>query len=230
MTQERLETMHRKRNKYEIIFSFGFDLGRLGQNQLWKKRFISNFWGAGQNPTVFYCDHSKESLLKVLLAYFSGFLCFYPKILDFPQFSSLPILPRVEVSKRQAMDIQHSLLTFLWLVVRSNISIECFHSRAQHLCKCFGTKESVCIRKEFNSQRIGLGHQHGRRFIVLGHQNGRGDVMWKDSILLILDWPTTATATKMSLKNRIHAASKFIALIPSRLIRQMLANFFGVEL
>ena len=75
-----METMHRKRNKYEIIFSFGFDLGRLGQNQLWKKRFISNFWGAGQNPTVFYCDHSKESLLKVLLAYFSGFLCFYPKI------------------------------------------------------------------------------------------------------------------------------------------------------
>ena len=34
----------------------------------------------------------------------------------------------------------------------------------------FGTKESVCIRKEFNSQRIGLGHQHGRRFIVLWHQ------------------------------------------------------------
>ena len=30
-------------------------------------------------------------------------------------------------------------------------------------------KESVCIRKEFNSQGTGLGHQHGRRFIVLGH-------------------------------------------------------------
>ena len=26
-----------------------------------------------------------------------------------------------------------------------------------------------------------------------------------------------------------HAASNFIALIPSRLIRQMMANFFGVE-
>ena len=36
------------------------------------------------------------------------------------------------------------------------------------LCKFTGTKESVCIRKEFNSQRIGLGHQHGRRFIVWG--------------------------------------------------------------
>ena len=44
-------------------------------------------------------------------------------------------------------------------------------------CKFIGTKENVCIRKEFNSQRIGLGHQHGRRFIVLGHQYGRRDVM-----------------------------------------------------
>ena len=61
-------------------------------------------------------------------------------------------------------------------------SIECFHSRGQHLCKCIGTKESVCIRKEFNSQRISLGHQHGRCFIVLGHQYGRRDVMWKHSI------------------------------------------------
>ena len=55
--------------------------------------------------------------------------------------------------------------------------IECFHSRGQHLCKFIGTKESVCIRKEFNSHRIGLGHQHGRRFIVLGHQYGRRDVI-----------------------------------------------------
>ena len=55
--------------------------------------------------------------------------------------------------------------------------IECFHSRGQHICKFIGTKESVCIRKEFNSQGTGLGHQHGRRFIVLGHQYGRRDVM-----------------------------------------------------
>ena len=60
--------------------------------------------------------------------------------------------------------------------------IECFHSRVQYLCKFIGTKESVCIRKEFNSQRIGLGHQNGRRFIVLGHQYGRRDVMLKHSI------------------------------------------------
>ena len=48
--------------------------------------------------------------------------------------------------------------------------IECFHSRGKHLCKFIGTKESVCIRKEFNSHTTGLGHKHGHRFIVLEHQ------------------------------------------------------------
>ena len=55
--------------------------------------------------------------------------------------------------------------------------IERFHSRGQHLCKFIRTKESVYIRKEFNSHRTCLGHQHGRRFIVLEHQYGRRDVM-----------------------------------------------------
>ena len=50
--------------------------------------------------------------------------------------------------------------------------IERFHSRGQQPCKFIGTKNSFYIRKEFNSHRIGLGHQHGRRFIVLGHQCG----------------------------------------------------------
>ena len=62
-------------------------------------------------------------------------------------------------------------------------AIDRFHSRGQHLCKFIGTKESVYIRKEFNSHRIGLGHQHGCRFIVLEHQHGRRDVMWKRSIV-----------------------------------------------
>ena len=57
------------------------------------------------------------------------------------------------------------------------IGILCFHSRGQYLCKFIGTKESVYIRKEFNSHRIGLGHKHGRCFIVLGHQYGRHDVI-----------------------------------------------------
>ena len=38
-------------------------------------------------------------------------------------------------------------------------------------------KEIVYIRKEFNSHRIGLEHQHGRCFIVLEHQYGLRDVM-----------------------------------------------------
>ena len=43
--------------------------------------------------------------------------------------------------------------------------------------KLLEQEESVCIRKEFISHRTGLGHQHGRRFIVLGHKYGRHDVM-----------------------------------------------------
>ena len=35
---------------------------------------------------------------------------------------------------------------------------------------------------ELNSQRTGLGHQHGRRSIVLEHQYGPRDVMCKHSI------------------------------------------------
>ena len=40
---------------------------------------------------------------------------------------------------------------------------------------------------------------------------------------------TTATATETSLKNCIRAASKFISLIPSRLIRQALAIFLELN-
>jgi len=44
--------------------------------------------------------------------------------------------------------------------------IERMHSRVQRSCKVIGTKESVYRRKELNSHRIGLVHQHGRRFMV----------------------------------------------------------------
>ena len=69
------------------------------------------------------------------------------------------------------------LETYCPFITSQSNALECFHSRGQHLYKFIGTKESVCIRKEFNSQRTGLRHQHGRRFIVLGHQYGRLDVM-----------------------------------------------------
>ena len=41
----------------------------------------------------------------------------------------------------------------------------------------YGNKESVYIRKEVNSHRTCLEHQHGYHFIVLEHQHGRRDVM-----------------------------------------------------
>ena len=47
----------------------------------------------------------------------------------------------------------------------------------QHLCKFIGTKESIFIRKDFNSHRIYLGHQHDHCFIVLRQQYGLRDVM-----------------------------------------------------
>ena len=56
--------------------------------------------------------------------------------------------------------------------------IERILSRGQRLCWFIRTKERFYIRKEFNSHRVVLVHQHGRRFIVLEHQYGRRDVMW----------------------------------------------------
>ena len=50
-------------------------------------------------------------------------------------------------------------------------AILCFHSHDQHLCKFIGTKESVYIRKEFNSHRTGWVHKHGRY-----------DVMWNSPL------------------------------------------------
>ena len=47
-------------------------------------------------------------------------------------------------------------------------------------------KALVNIRKQFNSHKIGLEYQHGRRFIVLEQQYGRRDVMWKPAISGIL--------------------------------------------
>ena len=107
--------------------------------------------------------------------------------------------------------------------------IECFHSRGQHLCKFIGTKESVCTRKEFNSHRIGLGHQHGRRFIVLGHQYGRRDVMWKHSIKI---WRSSVwiVLSRLSqplprgvytlLSSRGLRATRFMAQLPVYTTRQ----------
>ena len=72
--------------------------------------------------------------------------------------------------------------------------IECFHSLGQHIYEIIGTKESVGIRKEFNSHRTGLGHYlYGRRFIVLGHQYGPREITWKHSIM----WMVVVTFSKL---------------------------------
>ena len=55
-------------------------------------------------------------------------------------------------------------------------SIGRFHSRDYRPYWFTETRESICIKIEFNSQRFSLGHQHGRHFFVLGHQHGRRDV------------------------------------------------------
>ena len=70
----------------------------------------------------------------------------------------------------------HSKCKHLEVCIKKPVT-PCFHSRGQHQCKFIGTKESVCIRKQFNSHGNGLGHKHGRRFTVLGDQYGYLDVM-----------------------------------------------------
>jgi len=57
------------------------------------------------------------------------------------------------------------------------VHIERFYSRGQQPCKFIGKKESVYIRKELKSHRIGLVHQHGCHFIILELQYGCRDVM-----------------------------------------------------
>ena len=67
--------------------------------------------------------------------------------------------------------------------VTSFVCIECFHSRDQHLC--------ICIRKEFSSHRVGLGHQRGHRFIV-NFWNKRKH-LHKKRVHLPQDWFGTPT-------------------------------------
>ena len=90
--------------------------------------------------------------------------------------------------KKQKHDFQ--VFAFVQCIIKQLLDsvfvisrIERFHSRGQLTCKFTETKESVYIRKEFNSHRTGLLHQHGRRFIVLEHQYGCRDVMCKRSII-----------------------------------------------
>ena len=75
------------------------------------------------------------------------------------------MLLMVSDSKSMMLFIGLSLL-LAPVVLKIITIIEHFHSHDQHLCKFIGTKEGIYIRKEFNSHRIGLGHQYGRHDIM----------------------------------------------------------------
>ena len=117
--------------------------------------------------------------------------CFYLLIFYFEKFSThvcrLPYAANVNLNLSNTLGnryVSASRISRPWPTIDrsphpgdSAYTIERFHSRGHHLWKFIGTKESAYMRKEFNSHRISLGRQHGRRFIVLGHQYGRRDVM-----------------------------------------------------
>ena len=70
-----------------------------------------------------------------------------------------------------------SFINYALMKEGKRLAIECFHSCDYRPYWFTETKESICIKIEFNSQRFSLGHQHGRHFFVLGHQHYRCDVM-----------------------------------------------------
>ena len=85
---------------------------------------------------------------------------------------------------------------FYFLEFHKNSPIERFHSRGQQVCKFNGTIESVYIRKEFNSHRIGSEGQHSFNRDLTTRQRRRP---WKRH------W-----------KNRLRILSYYFAIITSR--------------
>ena len=77
-----------------------------------------------------------------------------------------------------------TLTWFTWdrnLALHVTLALLCLATswvlRDQQPCFTTKTKESVYITIEFNSRRIGQGHQHGRRFFAWGHPQYGHDVM-----------------------------------------------------
>ena len=99
--------------------------------------------------------------------------------------------------------------------------IERFHSRGQQLCKCIGTKESLHIRKEFNSHRIGLGHQHGRHFMTLL-------LFWNTDMAAMTSGSRSSRSVKAKPRDPIECT--FNALLRKTKTAYGLANFFLFEL
>ena len=55
--------------------------------------------------------------------------------------------------------------------------IERFYSCGHQLAYLLPQKKALALEISSTPIRIGLGHQHGRRFNVSGHQNGGREVM-----------------------------------------------------
>ena len=64
-----------------------------------------------------------------------------------------------------------SFINYALMKEGKRLAIECFHSCDYRPYWFTETKESICIKIEFNSQMFSLGHQHGPHFFVLGHQH-----------------------------------------------------------
>jgi len=74
-------------------------------------------------------------------------------------------------------------------------------------------QKTVNIRKEFNSRSIGLGQQHGRRFIVLKHQYGCHDVKLKQNLYNT----NVAGICRISSEQRNRITMKQVALLCKKL-------------
>lgn len=84
---------------------------------------------------------------------------------------------------RHTLELSHwDLPASAYYNIMLNRNMASFHSCDQWECFLTKTKESVCIRTEFNSQKISWGHQHGCSSFVYRHQPGCHDVMWKHSM------------------------------------------------
>ena len=77
---------------------------------------------------------------------------------------------------------QNNLVFDILLIFLYIFNLERFHSRVQQPCKFIETKESVYIRKELNSHRIGLVQQHGKK-----------KCLHKKRVQLSQDWFGTTT-------------------------------------
>ena len=75
----------------------------------------------------------------------------------------------------------------------------------------YWNKRKHLHKKRVHLHRIGLGHQHGRRFIVLGLQYGRRVVMWKYSIRVI----AVEFVSSIKTRRRFYSHSKWTVRVSS---------------